>query len=62
MAVTTIQLDTGLRDRLKGIGKKGETYGDIIERLLEQAELANHLETHYLRLKEKSRFIPLDEV
>lgn len=55
-------MDTRLRERLKGLGKKGETYGDIIERLLEQAELATHVESHYSRLKEKTRFVPLDEI
>ena len=32
--VTTIRVSTDLRDRLKELGKKGETYDEIIERLL----------------------------
>ena len=32
---TTIQLPTKLRDELKTLGTKGETYGDIIKRLIE---------------------------
>jgi len=32
--VTTIRVSTELRDRLKEMGKKGETYDEIIERLL----------------------------
>jgi predicted DNA-binding protein len=32
--VTTIRVSTELRDRLKELGKKGETYDEIIERLL----------------------------
>ena len=32
---TSIQLTVSLRDRLKDLGKKGESYEDIIERLLE---------------------------
>jgi predicted CopG family antitoxin len=34
---TTIRISTDLRDRLKKLGRKGETYEDIIERLLEKA-------------------------
>ena len=32
---TSIQLTLSLRDRLKDLGKKGESYEDIIERSLE---------------------------
>jgi hypothetical protein len=32
--VTTIRISTDLRDRLKKLGTKGETYDEIIERLL----------------------------
>jgi len=35
--VTTIRVSTDLRDRLKELGKKGETYDEIIERLLRMA-------------------------
>lgn len=34
---TTIELSTGTRDRLKDLGKKGETYDDIICRLLKKS-------------------------
>jgi len=30
---TTIQIDEGLRDKIKSFGAKGETYNDIIARL-----------------------------
>ena len=33
---TTIKIRFETRDRLKGIGKKGETYDDIINRLIDQ--------------------------
>jgi predicted CopG family antitoxin len=33
---TTIQLDDKVRDQLKEMGKKGETYEQIIVRLLEE--------------------------
>jgi hypothetical protein len=47
---------------LRQLGKKGETYEVVVVRLMEQAELAGHLETHYERLRDKSKFIPLDEI
>jgi hypothetical protein len=36
--VTTIQISRKIRDRLKELGKKGETYETIIERLLKKSE------------------------
>jgi hypothetical protein len=35
---TTIQLEDETRDRLKGFGKKGESYDDIVIRLMDTAE------------------------
>lgn len=37
-SVTTVRISTELRDKLKKLGVKGETYEDIIERLVEVAE------------------------
>jgi len=34
--VTTIQLEGKTKDRLMGLGKKGETYDDIINKLIDQ--------------------------
>jgi len=36
--VTTIKVSPGTRDRLKALGRKGETYEKILRRLLEEAE------------------------
>jgi hypothetical protein len=36
--VTTVRISTELRDKLKKLGVKGETYEDIIQRLVELAE------------------------
>lgn len=33
----TIKIHPETRDRLKGLGKKGETYDDIINRLIDQS-------------------------
>jgi predicted CopG family antitoxin len=35
---TTVRISTELRDKLKKLGVKGDTYEDIIQRLLERAE------------------------
>jgi hypothetical protein len=36
--VTTIQLSKETRDRLRNLGKMGETYDDVINRLVQTAE------------------------
>ena len=36
--ITSIKVSKELRDRLKALGRKGETYEDILRRLLEEAE------------------------
>lgn len=36
--VTTIQLSRETRDQLKDLGKKGETYDEIVRRLLKLAK------------------------
>ena len=38
MATTTIPLETETRDRLRLLGKKGETYDQILNRLMSAAE------------------------
>lgn len=36
--VTTVRISVELRDKLKKLGVKGETYEDVIQRLVEIAE------------------------
>lgn len=36
--VTSIKVSKELRDRLKALGRKGETYEEILRRLLREAE------------------------
>jgi hypothetical protein len=36
--VTTIQIGKATRDELKKLGKKGETYDEIIKKLIEKAK------------------------
>ncbi len=39
--ITTIIIEKEVRDKLKEIGKKGETYNDIIKRLIEKCGKEN---------------------
>jgi predicted DNA-binding protein len=39
---TSIRLDKRVRDRLKARGSKGETYTEIIDRLLDETEDTHH--------------------
>jgi predicted CopG family antitoxin len=36
--ITTIQISKETRDELKELGKKGETYDEVIKKLLEHAK------------------------
>lgn len=38
MTTTSIRLETDTRDRLKARGTKGETYSEVIDRLLDESE------------------------
>jgi len=64
--VTTIQIKKDTRERLKKFGYKGESYNDIIERLMEYCEELNIemvIEERWKKLqKEKDQYIPLDEI
>jgi hypothetical protein len=58
---TTIPLTKETRDLLKQFGQKGETYDELIRRLLkvaEQVEFANRQK----RILEDEEFMPLDQV
>ena len=58
---TTIPLSKETRDLLKQFGQKGETYDQLIRRLLlvaEQVAFANRQK----RILEDEEFVPLDQV
>ena len=58
---TTIPLTKETRDLLKRYGRKGETYDELIRRLLnvaEQVEFARRQK----RILEEEEFVPLDQV
>ncbi len=63
---TTIQIKKETREKLKLYGHKGESYDDIIDRLMEYCDelnLEEIIEARWKRLqKEKKDYLPLDEI
>jgi hypothetical protein len=62
MATTTIPVEKETRDRLRSLGKKGETYTQILNRLMSSAVYEEFMERQYDRLKDKKAFVSLDEL
>ena len=60
--VTTIQVDKELRDMLKKMGKKGDTYSDIIRRLIKKTEYINFMEEQYEILDNEKEWTPIDKI
>ncbi len=61
MTQTTIQVSTETREKLKELGKKGQTYDEVIEKLInisKKAMFFNELD----RIADTEEFIPLDEL
>ena len=59
---TTIPVTKDVRDRLKQYGMKGETYNDILKRLMNEVDYETFMERQYKKLEEKEKFVSLDEV
>ncbi len=63
---TTIQIKEDTREKLKRFGYKGESYDNIIERLMsyfEELNVEKLIEKRWKKLqKEKGRYISLDEI
>jgi hypothetical protein len=60
--LTTIPVYKQTREKLKAFGFKGETYDQIIKRLMEKAEYVAFMERQYEILSRKDEFVPLDEI
>jgi hypothetical protein len=58
---TTIPLSKKTRDLLKKFGQKGETYDELIQRLLEIAEQIE-FSRRQKRILAEEEFVPLDQV
>lgn len=61
MPKTTIAISQETRDLLKNLGNKGETYDEIIHRLLEDAG-RKQLDNRWNSILANDEFIPLDEL
>jgi hypothetical protein len=59
---TTIPATKAVRDRLKSYGRKGETYSEILERLMDAVDKEEFMDRMYRRLEEKDQFVSLDEI
>ncbi|MFO8077638.1 MAG: BfmA/BtgA family mobilization protein [Thermoplasmatota archaeon] len=63
---TTIQIKEDTREKLKRFGYKGESYDNIIDRLIsyfEELNVENLIEKRYKKLlEEKEQYVSLDEI
>ncbi len=60
--MTTIPVTKEVRDMLKSYGTKGETYDNILRRIMKQVDIENFMERQYKRLQDKDKFVSLDEI
>jgi hypothetical protein len=60
--ITTIPITKEVRDMLKSYGFKGETYDNILRRIMKQVDIEDFMERQYKRLQEKDKFVSLDEI
>ena len=61
MSQTTIQVSKETREKLKKLGRKGQTYEEIIENLMEISRKAMFF-TELDRIANTEKFTPLDEL
>jgi len=59
--VTTIQISKVTRDQLRQLGRKGETYDQVLLRLIEMARKTLFF-MDIERILETEEFVPLEEV
>ena len=62
METNTIQGDSKVRDLLRSFGRKGETYNDIILKLIERARYVEFMRESYNILDTEENWISLDEL
>ena len=60
--LTTIPLFKSTREKLKALGTKGETYDQIINKIIERIDYEEFMERQYSLLKQKDKFVPLDKI
>ncbi len=57
--VTTIWVTPQVRDRLKQFGLKGQSYSEVLDRLMDAVEHDKFMEEQYKRLANLKDFVPL---
>ena len=62
METTTIQVDNKVRDLLRSFGRKGETYNDIILKLIKRARYVEFMRESYNILDTEEEWVSLDEL
>lgn len=63
MTTTSIPIDKETREKLRRYGKKGETWDDLIRRLLSEALPRQPASLEELKKRrEEGEYVPLDEV
>ena len=59
--LTTIQISKTTRDHLRNMGRKGETYDQLVNRLIEMARIASFFDD-VERILETEEFVPLEKI
>ena len=62
MKTTTIQVDIRIRDLLRSFGRKGDTYNEIIDSLIERARYVEFMEESYSIMDSKENWSSLDDL
>ena len=60
--ITSIQVEQAVRKRLQSLGRKGETYNDIIKKLIQKAAYVEFMEEQYFILDNEKNWVSLDEL
>ncbi|MGQ0536321.1 MAG: hypothetical protein ACT4PT_09635 [Methanobacteriota archaeon] len=59
--LTSIQVPRATRDRLRRFGLKGQTWADILDRLMERVEYEEFMNEQYALLEQRKKFVPLED-
>jgi hypothetical protein len=59
--LTTIQIHKGTRDELRQLGRKGETYDQLLMRLIEMARMSAFFQD-VERILDTEEFVPLEDL
>jgi len=59
---TTIQVEKEVKDILKKMGRKGDTYNEIIKRLIKRSEYIEFMEEQYKILHDEKEWKSIEEI